>query len=57
MQEAITEKLKAQQIQAMRERHVRDLQQTAVTVRKEGAMKSLLEIVMSRYPEWSGAKG
>jgi parvulin-like peptidyl-prolyl isomerase len=57
VQEAITEKLKAQQIQAMRERHVRELQQTAVTERKPGAMKALLDIVTSRYPDWAGAKG
>ena len=56
VQDEITEKLRAQQIRAMRERRVRELQQTAVTDRKPGATNLLLEIVMQRYDEWAGRK-
>lgn len=54
VQDRITQKLRSQRIQVMRERHVRDLEKDAVSVRKPGAMSTLLEIVMQRYSEWAG---
>ena len=54
VQDKITQKLRGQQIQAMREKHLRDLEGKAVTQRKAGKMEELLELAMKRYSEWSG---
>ncbi|HEX8911452.1 MAG TPA: peptidyl-prolyl cis-trans isomerase [Humisphaera sp.] len=56
VQDTIAQKLKGQQVQAMRERHIRELERSAVTQYKPGKMEEMLEVAMRRYPEWAGPK-
>ena len=43
VQEKIAQKLRGQQVEAMREKHVNELEQKSITVRKPGQMAELLE--------------
>jgi hypothetical protein len=49
VQDRIVQVIKGQQIQALRERHLKSLEAQAVTQRRPGATAQLLDIVMARY--------
>jgi hypothetical protein len=56
VQESISTKLRGQQIQAIRERRIRQLERESVTQYKAGQLEEMLETAMRRYPEWAGQK-
>lgn len=55
VQERITQKLRGQQLQVLRKRHVDRLGQDAVVRENAGKRDDLLSIVLRRYGEWAKA--
>lgn len=56
VQDRIREKLRAEQFQVLREKHVAELEKGAVTRRNDGMMQAALDIIMRRYNDWAGVK-
>ena len=57
VQDKIREKLRAEQFQALREKHVIELEKNAITRRNDQAIGEALDIVMRNYPQWASAVG
>jgi hypothetical protein len=56
VQDRIREKLRAEQLTVLRDKHVAELERNAATDRKEDAIRSALNIVMRRYGLWASAQ-
>jgi hypothetical protein len=55
IQERIKEKLQAEQLSALREAHVKELEKNAIAQPNEDAIRNALSIVMRRYSQWASA--